>query len=68
MSLKTFHIFFIGVSAVFTFLFAEWSNTQFIVTGSVAYLIAGVLSAIAGGGLIWYAYRFLRKLKKVSLL
>ncbi|HZV12559.1 MAG TPA: hypothetical protein VFA55_05045 [Candidatus Kapabacteria bacterium] len=68
MSLKAFHIFFIGVSVVFALAFAGWSGTQYAANNIIGFLFASILSVLAGGGLVYYAYSFLRKLKKVPLL
>ena len=64
MSLKTFHIAFISISSIAAFGFAVWNFNQ--VNGN--HLTYGVLSVLAGFGLIIYGIKFLKKLKNVSYL
>ena len=68
MSLKAFHIFFVGVSALTAFGFAAWLFNGSTTNGGVGYVIGGILSIVAGIALILYGVRFLRKLKHVSYL
>lgn len=68
MSLKTFHIFFIGVSILLSFGFGLWLLRMYTGDGNVYTLAMGISSFIAGAGLILYAIRFLRKLRHVSYL
>ena len=69
MSLKAFHIFFIGLSALASFGFGAWLIDGYSSpTASVEYLFWGVLSLIAGGGLVLYGIRFLKTMKHVSFL
>jgi hypothetical protein len=68
MSLKAFHIFFIVVSTLLAIAFGFWAVDDFSRTGNVFHLTLGFGSFIAGGWLVWYGVRFLRKLKHVSYL
>ncbi len=68
MSLKAFHIFFIGVSALTAFGFAAWLMNGSTAGGGGDLFVGGILSIITGIGLILYGIRFLRKLKHVSYL
>ena len=68
MSLKAFHIFFIALSVLTAFGFAVWVISGYTKSGNTDQLIAGVISVLAGAGLIVYGIRFLRKLKHVSYL
>jgi glycopeptide antibiotics resistance protein len=68
MSLKTFHIFFIALSILTAFGFAVWLIYGYTKSENVDQLLGGVLSIVAGAGLIVYGIRFLRKLKHVSYL
>jgi hypothetical protein len=68
MSLKAFHILFIGVSTVLCFGFGIWLFLPHQVAPGAFSILGGVLSIAAGGGLILYGRRFLEKLKHVSYL
>jgi hypothetical protein len=68
MSLKAFHIIFIGISALFAFAFAGWLIDGYTKGWQTGQLIGGICSALAGMALIVYGIRFLRKLKHVSFL
>ncbi len=64
MSLKAFHIFFIAVAALTLFGFGVWC----VLVGGTGYLVMGVVSFIAGIGLVIYGVKFLQKLKDVRYL
>ena len=68
MSLKAFHIFFIGVSAALAFGFAAWAFRGYAESGNMLMLLTSVISILAGIGLVVYGIRFLRKLKHVSFI
>jgi hypothetical protein len=68
MSLKAFHIVFIGVSIVFCFGFAAWCYMQFTSGGTVWHLSGAIFSAVSGIGLVFYAKQFLHKLRSVRML
>ncbi len=68
MSLKAFHIFFIALSVLTAFGFAAWLIDGYGKSDNVLQLLGGLLSGLAGVGLIVYGIRFLRKLKNVSYL
>lgn len=65
MSLKTFHIFFISVSALLLLFFAAWGLQQFRSTGNQMSLILGGFSAILLLPLGLYGAWFLRKIRKL---
>jgi len=68
MSLKAFHIVFIGVAIVFCFGFAVWCYMQFTGGGTGWHLAGAIFSTVLGVGLVYYANRFLHKLKFVRML
>ena len=65
MSLKSFHIFFIVVSTLTTLGFGLWTVVRFSQGDASANLWLGVISLIAGVFLIWYGFRFFKKLKQL---
>ena len=64
MSLKAFHLVFILLSILFTFVFGIWG----VVNGGTPELVMGVLSLIGTVGMSVYLFFFLKKLKHVSYL
>jgi hypothetical protein len=68
MSLKAFHIVFIVASILLAFFFGAWLLHDFAATRQAAELIVGILSILAGLGLIAYGKSILRKLKHISYL
>lgn len=68
MSLKTFHIFFISLSSIFTFGFGVWLLQSFSTINEIGSLIGAILAFLSGVGLIIYGIRFLRKLQHVRFL
>ncbi len=69
MSLKFFHIFFIVLSILLALGFAYWAiSAYFADDHGIFMLIGGIISVIAGVGLVMYGKYFLKKLKKVSYL
>jgi hypothetical protein len=65
MSLRTFHIVFIGVSAVLAAFVAAWAGQQYSASHAALYMITAALSIAAGGGLIAYGTAFQRKTKRL---
>ena len=65
MSLKAFHIFFIGVSTLCAFGFGYWLLQS---GNSIANVLGALLSFLTGIALILYGNRFLKKLKHVSFI
>jgi len=68
MSLKAFHIVFIGCAALLSFGVAAWALQSYLGGSGTALLGAGVCAIATGAGLILYGIRFLRRLKHVSFL
>ncbi|MEO6182598.1 MAG: hypothetical protein ABIP71_05780 [Verrucomicrobiota bacterium] len=68
MSLKAFHIIFIGASTLLAFGFGAWELRNYFATGESQSLWFGILSLLAGIALIWYGKVVLKKLKHISYL
>ncbi len=68
MSLKSFHLFFIGVSILFAAGFGAWFLTEQPIAIDAINVFAALLSFTVGGGLILYAIRFVRKFKDLHYL
>ena len=67
MSLKAFHVVFITAAVLLAFGFGGWLLKEyFSPNGSVGELLLGVVSIIAGIGLIFYERYFLKKTKNLS--
>jgi hypothetical protein len=65
MSLRMFHMVFIGVSVVLAVFVAAWAGQQYQAARSVSYAITAALSLAAGGGLIAYGTAFQRKTRQL---
>ncbi len=61
MSLRKFHILFISVSVLLTFGYGGWSLRFYANEGGGIYLTMGLLSLLAGVGLLVYGRWFLRE-------
>jgi hypothetical protein len=68
MSLKAFHIVFIGLASALAVVFAVWEFIRYHESGEGMQLVAGFLALAAALGLVLYGIRFLRKLRKVSFI
>ncbi len=69
MSLKAFHFVFIVASILMACGFAVWSFQNYAAPGGVrSDLVAGIVAALAAGGLVAYECYFLRKFKNVSFI
>jgi len=69
MSLKAFHVFFVSVSILLGFGFGAWEIYSVVQGGGgKADLVMGIISLVAGVGLIFYLRAVLRKLKNISYL
>ena len=65
MSLRMFHMVFIGVSVVLAAFVAAWAGQQYQALHSVTYALTAALSLAAGGGLIAYGTAFQRKTRQL---
>jgi hypothetical protein len=61
MSLRSFHLVFIGVSVILAAFVAAWAGQQYQTAHAAGYAVTAVLSLAAGGGLIGYGAAFRRK-------
>ena len=61
MSLKAFHLLFIGLSIALTVFFAAWATGQYRVERGAGYLLTAVISLAASGALSAYVAAFWRK-------
>ncbi|MBI3871943.1 MAG: hypothetical protein HY304_02570 [candidate division Zixibacteria bacterium] len=68
MSLKAFHIVFIGASTLLSFGVGVWAFVTGAEPGQSADRIFGALAFLVGITLIVYGVRFLRKLRNVGFL
>jgi hypothetical protein len=64
MSLRMFHMVFIGVSVVLAAFVAAWAVQQYQTTPAAIYAVTAALALAAGGGLIAYGTAFQRKTKQ----
>ena len=62
MSLKIFHIFFVTISVLLSIGFAVWCFMQ----SASGFAITGALSIVAAALLVFYGYRFLKKIKRIE--
>jgi hypothetical protein len=65
MSLRAFHLFFIGVSVVLAAFVAAWAVGQYQVAQGPTYAITGAAALATGGGLAWYGAAFQRKTRRL---
>ena len=68
MSLKTFHIFFIAMSALMCFGIGLSRATAFTETGSLPGLAQAGACFVAGATLVGYGISFLKRFRGVSYL
>ena len=69
MSLKTFHVVFITAASALCFGFGLWMLRDYhSFDGTTSELWMGIVSLVAGVGLLVYEGFFLKKLKNVSFL
>ena len=68
MSLKAFHLFFIGVSTVLALGFASWCFMEYRTESNALYAVAGGAAAASAAALVYYGLRFARKLKDMGTL
>ena len=64
MSLKAFHLVFIVLSILFSFVFGIWG----VMSGGTAELVMGIVSLAGTVGMSIYLVFFLKKFKHVSYL
>ena len=64
MSLKAFHLVYVLLSILFSFVFGIWG----VMNGGTAELVLGILSLVGTVGMSVYLFFFLKKFKHVSYL
>ena len=65
MSLRMFHMVFIGVTVVLAAFVAAWGAQQYQATHALGYVMTAAASLAAGGGLIVYGTKFQRKTREL---
>ena len=65
MSLRSFHLLFIGLSVILLAFFAAWAVAQYRVDHQTIYVFTAVASLAAGTGLAWYGAQFQRKTRSL---
>jgi hypothetical protein len=65
MSLRAFHLFFIGMSVVLAAFVAAWAGQQFAADRAVTSAVTAVAALAAGAGLAVYGAAFQRKTRKL---
>ncbi|MFQ5742753.1 MAG: hypothetical protein ACE5HV_04100 [Acidobacteriota bacterium] len=66
MSLKAFHIFFIGVSILLTAFVGGWGLHQYLAYRSAGGLILGGTFFLSGVALVVYLVKFFHKLSRLD--
>ncbi|OFV92401.1 MAG: hypothetical protein A3H95_04885 [Acidobacteria bacterium RIFCSPLOWO2_02_FULL_64_15] len=61
MSLRAFHLLFIGLSVALLLFFAAWATGRYQVERAIGYLVTAVVSLAASGALAAYGAAFRRK-------
>ena len=61
MSLRAFHLLFIGLSVVMCAFCAAWAVGQYRIAHEAGFIVAAVVSLAAAGGLAAYGTAFQRK-------
>lgn len=67
MSLKIFHIVFVGLSVVLSAGLGAWGVHGYLTDGSTDGLALGVLFFVTGGVLLVYGIRFWKKMKEMRV-
>jgi hypothetical protein len=63
MSLKAFHLLFIGLSIILAAFVAAWAAGQYRVAHEAGYVATAVGSVLTAGGLAVYGAKFQRKVR-----
>ena len=66
MSLRMFHMVFIGVTVLLAAFVAVWAGQQYTAAHHVGYAVTAVASLAAGCGLIAYGAAFQKKTKGMA--
>jgi hypothetical protein len=65
MSLRAFHLFFIGMSVVLAAFVAAWAGQQYQTMHTVTYAVTAVGALASGAGLAVYGAAFQRKTRRL---
>ena len=65
MSLRSFHLFFIGLSVILAAFFSAWAGGQYRLEHEAIYAVTAVAALASAGGLIWYGTAFQRKTRNL---
>lgn len=65
MSLKAFHVFFIGASILLAFGVGVWGIYVHVQETDVSLLLFGIGSLLVGGVLVLYGVKVLRSLRRL---
>lgn len=65
MSLKAFHVFFIGASILLAFGVGVWGIYVHVQETDVSLLLFGIGSLLVGGVLVLYGVKVLRRLRRL---
>lgn len=63
MSLKAFHLFFIGACIILAAFVAAWAAGQYRALHDASYIATAAGSVVAGAGLAVYGAKFQRKVR-----
>jgi hypothetical protein len=66
MSLRAFHLFFIGASTILAAFVAAWAAQQYQATHAVSYAAASAGALASGIGMAVYGALFQRKTRSLS--
>ena len=61
MSLRAFHLLFIGLSVTLAVFVAAWAGGQYRLEHEGVYAVSALGSVVLGSGLAWYGTTFRRK-------
>jgi len=65
MSLKAFHLLFIGVSVVLAAFFAAWAIDEYQTAHAAGYVVTAVGSLASAAALAVYGAKFQRKMRQL---
>lgn len=65
MSLRWFHLLFIGLSVTLAAFFAAWAGGQYRLEHEAIYAVTSAGSLAIGAGLAWYGAAFQRKTRNI---
>jgi hypothetical protein len=66
MSLRAFHLFFIGLSVILAAFVGAWAAGEYRMLHQPSYLVACAASLVSAAGLMVYGAAFQRKTRNLS--